>query len=181
MESANTVAPIVATGKALLPAWLPEGLSASVGVGVTLGAMMGDQSLRKRWGDEVLGRRVSLVLRRGSRRQFARSSFRAAAPAHRACHRVATRSRCARACWPARRSPCCDWCAAWSGERPLHAAHRRSAGLRAPALAARSTAARAVGEQHPQVAVAALGDASQSAAWLPEECSLGVRPNQAAK
>ena len=33
---------------ALWPAVLPEGLSASDGAGVTRGAMMGDQSLRKR-------------------------------------------------------------------------------------------------------------------------------------
>ena len=38
----------------------------------------------------------------------------------------------------------------------------------------------AVGEQHAQVAIAALGDAAEVTS-LPEECSFGVRPNQEAK
>ena len=40
---------------ALWPAALPEGLSALVGAGVTLGAMVGDQSLRKRWWGDLVG------------------------------------------------------------------------------------------------------------------------------
>src|SRR5262245_33017812 len=38
----------------LSPAALPAELSASVGVGVTLSAMVGDQSLRKRWWGEFV-------------------------------------------------------------------------------------------------------------------------------
>ena len=54
MESASTDAPIVATGKCVRTATLPARLSASVGAGVTRGAMVGDQSLAS--GGGVSGR-----------------------------------------------------------------------------------------------------------------------------
>ena len=139
----------------------PEGLSASDGAGATRFAMMGDQSLRKAGGgDDSSGSRRSGGNREGGALDLL---VRVAVPAgRRRARRAASRSRCARACWRARRRPCCDWCGACTASAQWRSASSASARLDAPGGCPQHRAC-AVGEQHAQVAVAALGDAPEAA------------------
>ena len=90
---------------------LPEGLSASLRVGATRFAMMGDQSLRKRWGKREQ-QQLDMELSGGNGERDAldllvRADDRLAVRRAVAQHRI---SRCARAYWPRHKLPCCDWC-----------------------------------------------------------------------
>ena len=174
MESADTAAPIVATGER-------EAARQVIGV--------------RRCGDDPVchdGRSISMQgsgwerflwkLRSGGDRErgaldlLVRSRCR---PAVGPARRVAWHSRCARVCWRVHRSPCCDWSAA-AARAPIGAA-RRPLGPRLDGLGGcLQHRACAVGEQHSQIAIPALGDSPEMRV-PPEEYSLGVRPNQEAK
>ena len=82
----------------------PEELSAYCGVGGTRLAMMVDQTRRKCRGCELASGRHHKGLAAGF-------SAHTGAFHRKARDRAPWQSRCARACWPRRRWPCCDCCA----------------------------------------------------------------------
>src|SRR5207245_6815856 len=132
---------------------LPEELSASNGVGATLGAMMGDQSLRKAWGERNADEA-------SSGRQRKRGAFDLLGqPARRSVTFAVAQCRVAdaRELVRQRAGGLVVVSAALHGERPLAQAIDRLAGALRHAGRAQQRA-RAVGEQHAQVAITALGD-----------------------